>query len=82
MDRLRVLLLGLPRRQKRTLQVIADVVLVTFALWMAFVVRLGVEDLINPLREHTWSFYQRSAGGHSSVHTVWHVPCRHALFWQ
>ncbi|MCJ8205260.1 nucleoside-diphosphate sugar epimerase/dehydratase [Pseudomonas sp. RGM2987] len=56
MDGLRVMLLRLPRRQKRALQVIADVVLVTFALWMAFVVRLGIEELVNPLRVHTWLF--------------------------
>ncbi|MCV4261625.1 polysaccharide biosynthesis protein [Pseudomonas capsici] len=56
MNRLRVFLLALPRRKKRIVQVFADLFLVWFALWMAFVVRLGVEDLINPLEKHTWLF--------------------------
>ncbi|EJN37593.1 putative nucleoside-diphosphate sugar epimerase [Pseudomonas sp. GM84] len=46
----------LPRGQKRLLQVVTDVGLVWCALWMAFVVRLGIEDLVNPLLEHTWLF--------------------------
>lgn len=49
-------LLGLPRRQKRLLQVLTDVVLVWIALWLAFVVRLGIDDLANPLVDHTWLF--------------------------
>lgn len=56
MDRLRILLLGLPRRQKRVLQVLADVVLVWLALWMAFVVRLGVDDMVNPFTRYLWLF--------------------------
>lgn len=56
MDRLRASLLGLPRRKKRIIQVATDVCLVWFALWMAFVVRLGVDDLINPFEVHTWLF--------------------------
>lgn len=56
MDRLRSILLGLPRRQKRLLQVAADVVLVEAALWLAFVVRLGIEDMVNPFRVHVWLF--------------------------
>lgn len=56
MDRLRILLLGLPRRQKRVLQVLADVVLVWLALWMAFVVRLGLDDMINPFTRYLWLF--------------------------
>ncbi|WP_060508918.1 nucleoside-diphosphate sugar epimerase/dehydratase [Pseudomonas sp. NBRC 111124] len=46
----------LPRGHKRLLQVVTDVVLVWCALWMAFVVRLGIGDLINPLLNHTWLF--------------------------
>ncbi|WP_460154230.1 polysaccharide biosynthesis protein [Pseudomonas sp. S2_B07] len=49
-------LLQLPRRQKRLMQVGTDVVLVWIALWMAFVVRLGIDEIINPLRDHTWLF--------------------------
>ncbi|RMQ45406.1 Nucleotide sugar epimerase/dehydratase WbpM [Pseudomonas cichorii] len=56
MNRLRIFLLALPRRKKRMVQVAADLVLVWFALWMAFVVRLGIEDLVNPLEKHTWLF--------------------------
>ncbi|EPJ2812553.1 polysaccharide biosynthesis protein [Pseudomonas putida] len=56
MNKVRKKLLGLPRRQKRLLQVLTDVVLVWFALWMAFVVRLGIDDMANPLIDHTWLF--------------------------
>lgn len=56
MDRLRAFLLGLPRRQKRLLQVLTDILLVWGALWMAFVVRLGLDEIINPLTDHTWLF--------------------------
>lgn len=56
MDKLRAFLVGLPRRQKRLLQVATDVVLVWIALWMSFVVRLGVDDLVNPFTKHTWLF--------------------------
>lgn len=53
---LRQWLLQLPRRQKRLMQVGTDVVLVWIALWMAFVVRLGIDEIINPLADHTWLF--------------------------
>jgi FlaA1/EpsC-like NDP-sugar epimerase len=33
-----------------------DIVLVWFALWMAFLVRLGIDDMINPIRMHLWLF--------------------------
>jgi FlaA1/EpsC-like NDP-sugar epimerase len=56
MNKLRSFLVALPRRQKRIIQVATDIVLVWFALWMAFVVRLGIDDLINPLEIHTWLF--------------------------
>ncbi|KKO15051.1 MULTISPECIES: polysaccharide biosynthesis protein [Pseudomonas] len=56
MDKLRSRLLGLPRRHKRLIQVATDVILVWFALWLAFVVRLGIDDLANPVRDHTWLF--------------------------
>ncbi|MCU1716539.1 polysaccharide biosynthesis protein [Pseudomonas sp. 5P_3.1_Bac2] len=56
MDRVRTFLLGLPRRQKRLLQVATDVVLVWVALWLAFIVRLGIEDMDNPVRDHLWLF--------------------------
>ncbi|MCF5188266.1 polysaccharide biosynthesis protein [Pseudomonas simiae] len=56
MDSLRARLVGLPRRQKRFLQVATDIVLVWAALWLAFVVRLGFDDLNNPFVVHLWLF--------------------------
>lgn len=56
MDKLRAFLVGLPRRQKRLIQVCADIVLVWVALLLSFVVRLGVEDVTHPLFQHTWLF--------------------------
>src|SRR5450830_1280436 len=56
MDKIRAYLVGLPRRKKRVLQVLTDIVMVWAALWMAFVVRLGVGDLINPFTQHRWLF--------------------------
>lgn len=56
MERLRALLLGMPRRQKRLIQVLADVVLVWAALWLAFVVRLGIDEMVNPFIAHPWLF--------------------------
>ncbi|QVM92807.1 polysaccharide biosynthesis protein [Pseudomonas entomophila] len=55
-DTLRRGLLGLPRRQKRLLQVLTDIILVWGALWLAFLVRLGIDDLANPLLDHGWLF--------------------------
>jgi FlaA1/EpsC-like NDP-sugar epimerase len=56
MERLRAHLVGLPRRQKRLIQVSADVVLVWVALWLAFVVRLGIDEMANPFIAHPWLF--------------------------
>ena len=56
MERLRAHLLGLPRRQKRLIQVSADVVLVWVALLLAFVVRLGIDEMANPFIAHPWLF--------------------------
>ncbi len=56
MESLRARLVGLPRRQKRFLQVATDIVLVWAALWLAFVVRLGFDDLNNPFVVHLWLF--------------------------
>ncbi|QXH37115.1 polysaccharide biosynthesis protein [Pseudomonas muyukensis] len=55
-DRLRHTLVSLPRRYKRMIQVVTDLLLVWVALWMAFVVRLGVEETIEPLRNNLWIF--------------------------
>lgn len=56
MDIIRSYLLNLSRRQKRFIQVFTDVVLVWLALWLAFVVRLGIDDMINPVKAHVWLF--------------------------
>ena len=56
MDKIRTTLLGLPRRQKRVIQVVADILLVWLALWLAFVVRLGIDEMSNPVRQHLWLF--------------------------
>lgn len=53
---MRAKLLALPRRHKRLLQVLTDIFLIWAALWMAFVVRLGIDDLVNPFRDHGWLF--------------------------
>ncbi|MGY2409964.1 polysaccharide biosynthesis protein [Pseudomonas pergaminensis] len=57
MERFRALLLALPRHQKRLIQVATDVVLVWLALWMAFVVRLGIDEMVNPIIFHPWLFF-------------------------
>jgi FlaA1/EpsC-like NDP-sugar epimerase len=56
MEKIRSFLLQLPRRKKRLIQVATDVALVWSALWLAFIVRLGIEDMYNPLRAHGWLF--------------------------
>jgi FlaA1/EpsC-like NDP-sugar epimerase len=55
-EMLRQWLLQLPRRQKRLMQVATDIFLVWAALWLAFVVRLGIDEIVNPLQAHTWLF--------------------------
>lgn len=55
-DNVRERLLALPRRKKRFLQVIVDVLLVWAALWLAFVVRLGGGEGVEPLGGHAWLF--------------------------
>lgn len=56
MDRMRVFLLSLPRRHKRILQVLADIILVWISLWMAFVVRLGIAEMDEPIQRYLWLF--------------------------
>ena len=53
---LRKRLLKLPRRIKRSIQLLADLLLIWLALWLAFVVRLGLEPRIDPLGEYLWLF--------------------------
>lgn len=56
MDKIRAYLLGLPRRKKRLIQLAVDTLLVWLALWLAFVVRLGIDDMSNPMAQHRWLF--------------------------
>ncbi|MDH0646289.1 polysaccharide biosynthesis protein [Pseudomonas sp. GD03858] len=53
---MRAFLLGLPRAKKRMIQVLADVVLVWMAMWLAFVVRLGFAESIELAQDHLWLF--------------------------
>lgn len=55
-EKLRSRLVSLPRRQKRLIQVATDVLLVWAALWLAFVVRLGDANSIEPFAGHAWLF--------------------------
>ncbi|QMV61366.1 nucleoside-diphosphate sugar epimerase/dehydratase [Pseudomonas berkeleyensis] len=55
-DRVRQVLLELPRGRKRLLQVMVDVLLLWLALWLAFFVRLGTSVLIDPFGEYLWLF--------------------------
>lgn len=53
---LRTWLVSWPRRYKRLLQVTADILISWLALWLAFWVRLGSDELINPLGDYYWLF--------------------------
>lgn len=54
---LRDFLLNLPRRHKRILQVVTDLVLIWLCLWLAFVVRLGLDKAWAAVHEHAWLFF-------------------------
>lgn len=56
MNRVRAFLLGLPRRHKRLVQVGTDIVLTWCALWAAFIVRLGIDEMASPIEQHFWLF--------------------------
>lgn len=56
MGKLRSYLLDLPRGSKRLIQVAADIVLVWLALWLAFALRLGLDEMGNPITTHPWLF--------------------------
>jgi FlaA1/EpsC-like NDP-sugar epimerase len=53
---LRSRMLGLSRKNKRILQVIADIVMVWAALCLAFIVRLGFEQAPATISAHLWLF--------------------------
>jgi FlaA1/EpsC-like NDP-sugar epimerase len=56
LDQIRRRLLRLSRRHKRILQIVADIILVWLALWLAFVVRLGDFGVVRPFSGHAWLF--------------------------
>src|SRR5690606_29648430 len=49
-------LLGLPREQKRVLQMVVDLVLIWLALWLAFYIRLDDVSKVEPFSGHAWLF--------------------------
>ena len=55
-DRVRKRLLGMSRQRKRALQVFADVLLLWAALYLAFLVRLGFDAMIDPFDQYLWLF--------------------------
>ncbi|MBE7927483.1 polysaccharide biosynthesis protein [Pseudomonas saudiphocaensis] len=55
-EKLRARLVRLPRRHKRIMQVVTDVMLVWAALWLAFVVRTGNTSFVEPFGGHAWLF--------------------------
>lgn len=55
-EKLRNRLVSLSRRSKRSIQVAMDVLLVWVALWLAFYVRLGEADFVEPFGGHSWLF--------------------------
>ncbi len=55
-QKVREYLVNLSRREKRLVQVCTDIVLIWFALWLSFIVRLGIDEMYNPIVEHGWLF--------------------------
>ncbi len=53
---LREKLLNWPRRYKRIAQVVADIILIWAAIYLAFIVRLGLDSGIDPLESFRWLF--------------------------
>lgn len=53
---LRERLLGLSPRSKRMLQITVDTLLIWLALWLAFLIRLGDAEGVEPLGGHAWLF--------------------------
>ncbi|MGB3290159.1 MAG: nucleoside-diphosphate sugar epimerase/dehydratase [Burkholderiaceae bacterium] len=53
---LRERLLALAPRNKRMLQIAADILLIWLALWLAFFIRLGDASVAKPLGAHAWLF--------------------------
>ncbi len=49
-------LLSWPRGSKRILQLCADLILVWFSLWLAFVIRIGWDDTCKHILDYKWLF--------------------------
>lgn len=45
-----------PRGFKRAVQIVIDVFLIWFAVWLSFAIRLGTDYLIDPFGEYLWLF--------------------------
>lgn len=56
LERIRHRLVALPRRYKRILQLVSDILLIWLALWLAFVIRLGDAQQVHPFSQHAWLF--------------------------
>src|SRR5690554_4426156 len=55
-NKLRERLLGLPRGQKRSLQIASDVLLIWSSLWLSLFIRHGNPIIVQPFTEHGWLF--------------------------
>ncbi|MBA1247927.1 MULTISPECIES: polysaccharide biosynthesis protein [Pseudomonas] len=53
---LRERLVSLSRRKKRIVQIATDLILIWVALWLAFFIRLGTSESIEPFSGHAWLF--------------------------
>lgn len=49
-------LLNLPRFQKRILQIVADLILISLAIFLSFVVRIGWDDTLHSIYNYRWLF--------------------------
>ncbi|AJG15096.1 nucleoside-diphosphate sugar epimerase/dehydratase [Pseudomonas asiatica] len=55
-NKVREFLVNLSRRKKRLVQVCTDILLIWLALWLSFIVRLGIDEMYNPIIQHAWLF--------------------------
>lgn len=49
-------LLGLPRRYKRIIQLVVDTLLVWCSLWLALLIRLGIDSSVQYFKDYKWLF--------------------------
>lgn len=79
MDRLRAILVGLPRRNKRLIQVATDITVVWAALWLAFIVRLGIDEMATPFPRPSMAVCRGARGSYPAVYSFWDVSRSHAV---